>query len=98
MRLRERDRIGDEVLARMLRETDLTAQKETPFPALDRQTLKQNAACGFIDWVNAAARASKGAQRSRINVIGSGARPPPGWGISRSGQSQSAADPAGGCP
>ena len=26
MRLRERDRIGDEVLARMLRETDLTAR------------------------------------------------------------------------
>ena len=41
MRLRERDRIGDEVLARMLRETDLTARaaEETPCPALDRQTL-----------------------------------------------------------
>src|SRR4051794_14149626 len=38
------------------------------------------------------------AQRSRVIVIGSGARPPPGRGISRSGQSQSTADPAGGCP
>src|SRR3954471_20899980 len=50
----------------MLRETDLTAQqKETPFPALDRQTLKQNAACGFIDWVSAAALGQQGGSRPR---------------------------------
>ena len=61
MRLRERDRFGDEVLARMLRETDLTAQrKETPCPGLDRQPLKQNAACGFIDWVSAAVLGQQG--------------------------------------